>query len=295
MLKEKYDKVKDEPSYCLDCDKDPKREGKNKKFYINIKTGICQENCKEKSGEAIHIPGLIDELCYTCGRGCEDCKIQETERCLSCSQDFYFQNDTKKYLLLTETTSFKIFIYVLIGLISICLIVVVGVVWAVIFRKKAKNKKLTEEEARMLKKAKRWEYKQIVKKRPNKKNKEKAAAVIVTGLNKILLQNGLKKIKLFSKNMPKGIDGLMSLEDDLDENKSERVYSELGSLGREPVDTLVRHKTQFYRSGIEQKKARLTDAPSLLRSGKTLKSKEKKLKFSFFEKTFFLRISSNLT
>ena len=104
IMKERYDEKKHYSSFCLDCyQESSKRVLKN---IINMTTGVCQSGCGEKVSNGSIIEGITREYCHVCGRGCEDCEIPETSNCLSCSANFYFQEETKKCLRLTETLGF---------------------------------------------------------------------------------------------------------------------------------------------------------------------------------------------
>ena len=104
ILEENYDKNNHNPSFCLDCYQDP--DEVTPKKIINMTTGVCQTGCIEKESNGSITIGITREYCHVCGRGCQDCEIPDTSKCLSCSKNFYFQNDTKKCLRLRETLGF---------------------------------------------------------------------------------------------------------------------------------------------------------------------------------------------
>ena len=123
VFKEKYDQKRDHPSFCLDCFQE-KKEGVSKNF-INLNTGVCQPGCDEKISNGSVIKETTSEFCHSCGRGCDDCEIPNTSNCNSCYGGFYFENDTKKCLMLTETRRFRADLLILVGVAFILLFVMV--------------------------------------------------------------------------------------------------------------------------------------------------------------------------
>ena len=125
-LREKYDSEKNSPSFCLDCHQDSKEAGLER--IINMTTGACQTGCSEKISNGSVIEGITREYCHVCGRGCQDCEIPETSNCLSCSTNFYFQEETKKCLKLTETLGFWMTILAICLFSFLLCILAIGVI-----------------------------------------------------------------------------------------------------------------------------------------------------------------------
>ena len=135
VFKEKYDQKKNNPSFCLDCLQDSKQSALKK--IINLSTGLCQSGCDQKVSDGSVIKENTSEFCHSCGRGCDDCEIPDTSNCLSCTGEFYFQNETKKCLPLTESTNLRI--YLVVGLaLTLLLLFSLGLLFLFYRNKKEK-------------------------------------------------------------------------------------------------------------------------------------------------------------
>ena len=143
VFREKYEEKKNNPSFCLDCSQDPKKEAQ--KNLINLENGVCQSGCEKKISTGSVMKGMKREFCHEYGRGCKDCEIPDTSKCLSCSPRFYFQKETKECLKLTETSKFKIYLltgssFIFIVLFSLGLIVICQVIRGEIADKERKDR-----------------------------------------------------------------------------------------------------------------------------------------------------------
>ena len=160
-------------------------------------TGLCQENCLERADGDNSIPGLVDEVCHTCGRGCMKCEVPETQRCLSCKSSFYFQNDTKECLKLTETRNFLIILFSSILSFVLLVVIICGCIAYKMLTGKASLDEL--EAGNKLKKAakKLKNHRLLFKKVIKNSRQEELALLIENRINKCFLKLGFEKIKLY--------------------------------------------------------------------------------------------------
>ena len=127
VYKKKFNNETHNPSFCLRCQNMSQKDDSGG-VVVNLETGTCESNCSKKSKIGVVIPPIEEKFCYACPVGCKDCKIPDTDQCLSCERGYSLENQGKTCILFSETQKFKLYSIAGVGSVALICAFLIGLV-----------------------------------------------------------------------------------------------------------------------------------------------------------------------